>query len=123
MPFLPARGVRNDHPAINANIIPPRQRTSKQVAAECEAIRKAAEEEAEWHEAAMRHLAVMQVDEEMFDKDMEIDNPHHLAAVEGHDRVESGDGGGESFESISSGPGSDEDENEPIRDVSGCLTH
>jgi len=97
----------------NRDALPPTRRTSKQVAAEREAIRKAAEEEAERGEAAMRLLAKMQVDEEMLDEDMEIDNPHHLAAVGGRSRADSGDDGGESFESISSGPDSDFGEDGP----------
>ena len=109
---LPAHGVRNDHPAIKANVIPAKQRTSKEVAAECKAIRKAAEEKAERGEAAKRLLAEMQVGKEMFDKDMEIDNPHHLATVGGCSQAESGDDRGESFESISSGSDS---EDEPIK--------
>jgi hypothetical protein len=120
---LPARGVRNDRPAIKANVVPSTRRTSKQVAADREAVRKAAKEEAERGEAAVRLLAEMQVDEEMFDEDMEIDNPHHLAVVgvpvrSRVDSVESGDDGGESFESISSSPDSDSDEDEPASVVS-----
>jgi len=92
--------------------LPPTRRTSKQVAAEREVIRKAAEEEAERGEAAKRLLAEMQIDEELSDEDMEIDNPHHLAVVGGRSRAESGDDGGESFESISSGPDSDFDEDD-----------
>jgi hypothetical protein len=80
MPF-PARGVRNDRPAMKANVVPHTRRTSKQVAADREAVRKAAKEKAERGEAAVRLLAEMQVDEELFDEDMEIDNPHHLAVV------------------------------------------
>jgi hypothetical protein len=113
---LPARGVRNDRPAIKANVIPSTRRTSKQVAADREAARKVAQEEAERGKAAMRLLAEMQVDEEMFDEDMEIDNPHHLAVVGAPGRVRSRvESEGESFESISSSPDSDSDEDKPVK--------
>jgi hypothetical protein len=122
---LPARDVRNNHPAVKANVIPTPRRTSKQVAADREAVRKAAKEDAKQGKAAVRLLAEMQVDEDMFDEDMEIDNPHHLAVVGGRSQVESGDDDGESFESISSGPGSDsddsEDEPEPVVNVNVSL--
>jgi hypothetical protein len=115
---LPAHGVRNDYPARKAKVIPSTRRTSKQVAADHEAVRKAAEVEVERKGAAVRFLAEMQVDEEMFDEDMEIDNPHHLAEVRVQNRVESGDEGGESFESISSGLDSDSDnEDEPSKAI------
>ena len=43
--------------------------TFKQVAAECEAIQKAAKEKVKQGEAAKRLLAEMQVDEELFNED------------------------------------------------------
>jgi len=99
-------------PPQNRDALPSTRRTSKQVAADHEAARKAAQEEVERGKAAVRLLAEMQVDEEMFDEDMEIDNPHHLDVVGMRSRVESEDNEGESFESISSGPDSDSDEDE-----------
>ena len=66
---LPVRGARNDHPAIKANVVPPTHRTSKQVAAEHEAIQKAAKEKVKQGEAVKRLLAEMQVDEELFNED------------------------------------------------------
>ena len=45
---LPARGVRNNFPARKAKVIHNTRLTSKQVAADREAVLKAAKEEADW---------------------------------------------------------------------------
>ena len=64
---LPARNVRNDHPALKANLVPVPRRTSKQVAEEQEALCKAAEEQVKQGKKAMLMLAQMQVNEEHLD--------------------------------------------------------
>lgn len=69
---LPACSVRNDYPAVKANLIPPTWRTSKQVAAEREAFQRAVKEKVKQAKAAMRLLAEMEVDEELVDEDIEI---------------------------------------------------
>lgn len=101
---LPARNGRNEHPAAKANLLPTPRRSSKQVAADREALRKAAEEQIERAKEATAFLAQMQVDEERFDEEMEADIPRRLSAAT---RMQP-DGETESFESVSSGSESSE---------------
>jgi hypothetical protein len=74
------------------------------VAADREALRKAAEEQIERAKEATAFLAQMQVDEERFDEEMEADIPRRLSAAT---RMQP-DGETESFESVSSGSESSE---------------
>jgi hypothetical protein len=72
---LPACNVRNEHPATKANLLPAPRHSSKQVAADREALRKAAEELVERGRVATEFLAQMQVDEEQLDEGMEANIP------------------------------------------------
>ena len=105
---LPARNVRNDHPAAKANLLPTPRRSSKQVAADREALRIAAEEQIEKAKEATAFLAQMQIDEERFDEDMEADIPQRLSG--GAEMRPRDEEDAESFESLSSGSEDDDSE-------------
>lgn len=67
--------MSEEHPATKANLLPAPRHSSKQVAADREALRKAAEELVERGRVATEFLAQMQVDEEQLDEGMEANIP------------------------------------------------
>ena len=112
---------------MKANALPARCRSSKEVQAKHEAIHKAAEKAAEREKAAVEFLAEMEIEEEHFDEEMEVDIPHHLSAVKRTQGVEEifDNNECESFDSISEGPDTEserDDDNAPVKQVVSSLS-
>jgi hypothetical protein len=78
---LPPREGRNEHPGLRGRVAAAPRRTSQQVAAEREALRKAAEEQVRHGEEAKRALAAMMIAEEQRDAEMEEESTRRLSAV------------------------------------------